>query len=859
MPQTDSRKQFDDILNAVILDMAAQGHPIRISSRDRTADQQAKLFTQGRRGIKGEQIVTEKSGKPGDESRHQLGTAADIVFEKAGDKSWDLFGQTAKKHGLKWGGDWDTLKDYGHIQLGDDMPQSAVDQKPDKVGADWEDKPPRLDEKWNPIVTTSAPTPQPKPGVIQPEEAGDFAGGFWNAMRPGGEADQAALQGLKGFFKGAVTDLPGNLAGMVPDFFEGAGRLLTHPVDTLKGAMEGAKYTGANMADTTMAAGGHPEEFGRMTGNITGQPLVVEAGLPYVPPVVRGAGRPIAAVGKVMAENQPLSGMLPPFMTPRTARMVEGATGRGIQAVGEAMKKTGTVRPKVVPGEGTTVKPPRASKPIPFKQESRGTGYTPKSSPMIETGPMPQVVPGEGQFVRQLDPSSGPIDIRPVAPDAFTPSYGPTMETGPRSMMSPGEGQVVSQVDPMSNIGVRPPTPDTYTPSAGPMLETGPRSQMIPGEGQMVSQTDPMASVGMTHPQMDFYNPSSGPMIETGPRPQMVPGEGQIFGEMDAPTEVGMQPPQPSSYVPSSSPYEFGDYTRLAEQANKRPPNPAISKPLAAGKPEPSQMGLSFEAPPETPPAGPGYQGISLVEEANKAAAKVNAPLTADSPFAAIEARMMELTRKGSDGTLTGAELQEAQALNKIWRQHPEFGTKPIENPTPGQRAAAMSRTETAPLKTAPTGDPFPDVKIGQKIRVKAATPERLAALKQLGFDVVEKLKSGEVRLQRVRDFLKSEEGSFNLDAFKKLFKKGEEKPLPPRMVPDSGGQPLTIEGLPPLDVQGMATPQPSRQSVFSMTPQQLEELLGGVYDAHGRYIAPKQTELAPRPPGNWDTNFFAK
>jgi hypothetical protein len=44
--------------------------------------------------------------------------------------------------------------------------------------------------------------------------------------------------------------------------------------------------------------------------------------------------------------------------------------------------------------------------------------------------------------------------------------------------------------------------------------------------------------------------------------------------------------------------------------------------------------------------------------------------------FADIEARMNELTDKGTAGTLTAEELAEAQTLNKEWRNHPEFGAE---------------------------------------------------------------------------------------------------------------------------------------------------------------------------------------
>lgn len=106
---------------ALMAAMKATGHPIMKVSGDRTAEQQAKLYEKGR-GKPGA-IVTEKSGKPGDESRHQLGMAGDFAFVGKDGKPdfdpklpWDTLGRMAKTQGLEWGGDWETLKDFGHVQ-----------------------------------------------------------------------------------------------------------------------------------------------------------------------------------------------------------------------------------------------------------------------------------------------------------------------------------------------------------------------------------------------------------------------------------------------------------------------------------------------------------------------------------------------------------------------------------------------------------------------------------------------------------------------------------------------------------------------------------------------------------------------
>jgi diguanylate cyclase (GGDEF)-like protein len=94
--------------------MAAAGYPVRLRSRVRSAEEQQRLYQIGRRGRRGEGIVTEKSGVPGDESLHQLGRAADYGF--TGPENWDLFEREAKQLGLEWGGDWKIPYDPYHVQ-----------------------------------------------------------------------------------------------------------------------------------------------------------------------------------------------------------------------------------------------------------------------------------------------------------------------------------------------------------------------------------------------------------------------------------------------------------------------------------------------------------------------------------------------------------------------------------------------------------------------------------------------------------------------------------------------------------------------------------------------------------------------
>ena len=102
--------------------MADAGHPIKSISTKRTAEQQAELFKIGRSTGKSGAIVTQKSGQPGDESKHQLDLAHDFAFVGPNGKAtydgpWDLVGQYAKQLGLEWGGDWKDPYDPGHVQM----------------------------------------------------------------------------------------------------------------------------------------------------------------------------------------------------------------------------------------------------------------------------------------------------------------------------------------------------------------------------------------------------------------------------------------------------------------------------------------------------------------------------------------------------------------------------------------------------------------------------------------------------------------------------------------------------------------------------------------------------------------------
>lgn len=95
----------------------------------RTIAEQNALYAQGRRGIKGEKIVTNAKGG---ESYHNFGLAVDFAIvdksgqtvywdtnvdtNKDGQKDWYQVGKIGKQQGLEWGGDWTSFKDIPHFQ-----------------------------------------------------------------------------------------------------------------------------------------------------------------------------------------------------------------------------------------------------------------------------------------------------------------------------------------------------------------------------------------------------------------------------------------------------------------------------------------------------------------------------------------------------------------------------------------------------------------------------------------------------------------------------------------------------------------------------------------------------------------------
>lgn len=98
----------------------AEGIPVQVTQAMRTIEEQNALYAIGRRGVKGEKVVTNAKGGY---SYHNYGLAFDICLIQNGqavwtvNNQWKRFVQIAKAEGFEWGGDWKDFPDYPHFQM----------------------------------------------------------------------------------------------------------------------------------------------------------------------------------------------------------------------------------------------------------------------------------------------------------------------------------------------------------------------------------------------------------------------------------------------------------------------------------------------------------------------------------------------------------------------------------------------------------------------------------------------------------------------------------------------------------------------------------------------------------------------
>jgi hypothetical protein len=177
------------------------------------------------------------------------------------------------------------------------------------------------------------PKPQPAPRPVQkiaPTEEDTFMGGFTKSLF-GGEALGAGLQGALGFAKGAIADIPSTIIGGAKDALD----MKLNPGMTALRMSEGIKQ----IPGVVERAGSDPEPFGRLMGQLTGQPAVMH-GLGVGANALRN---PVASIlegtGGFVAKHQPITGLAPRIVQPRTLRLVERGIGKGVERLGQAIRK----------------------------------------------------------------------------------------------------------------------------------------------------------------------------------------------------------------------------------------------------------------------------------------------------------------------------------------------------------------------------------------------------------------------------------------------------------------------------------------------------------------------------------------
>lgn len=89
----------------------------RISSGLRTFEEQTKLYNQGRT-TPGKIVTNSKAGQ----SYHNYGLAIDLAIVKEdGSIDWNYnmskIADIAKTHGITWGGNFQSIKDYPHFEI----------------------------------------------------------------------------------------------------------------------------------------------------------------------------------------------------------------------------------------------------------------------------------------------------------------------------------------------------------------------------------------------------------------------------------------------------------------------------------------------------------------------------------------------------------------------------------------------------------------------------------------------------------------------------------------------------------------------------------------------------------------------
>ena len=108
---------FAMLMEQFLAEMEKANMPMRFTAGIRTAEQQEKLYEQGR--AHPGKIVTNARAW---ETSHNYGLAVDVCFRgkdpyaELSPKSWETVAILCEKFGLEWGGSWKKFPDKPHIQ-----------------------------------------------------------------------------------------------------------------------------------------------------------------------------------------------------------------------------------------------------------------------------------------------------------------------------------------------------------------------------------------------------------------------------------------------------------------------------------------------------------------------------------------------------------------------------------------------------------------------------------------------------------------------------------------------------------------------------------------------------------------------
>lgn len=218
-------------------------------------------------------------------------------------------------------------------------------------------------KRYSPAPTSFVKPAVGSSGAKGGTEPGTFGGGVLNSITSG-EAPKAALKGALGYAQGAIADIPSSLWGMAklgasmsPDAL--VGNLIRGERPPIIDAAKSFYNLPSNVWEAGKQAGSHPQEFGRIMGQLTGQGPIMDAAIGGIPegtfgseeripsaietapkvmktvagPVIRKLGGPVESMGNLAVFGKSLA--------PWGKVGKVGLIGSGLQKLGQGMKEFG--------------------------------------------------------------------------------------------------------------------------------------------------------------------------------------------------------------------------------------------------------------------------------------------------------------------------------------------------------------------------------------------------------------------------------------------------------------------------------------------------------------------------------------